>query len=101
LSSFCDVDEEDIIDETLQTFKANILFRNFEVKGNADRLLIYLTLYVSQCLRKIQGKNKADAGSKFSLSLSLFLFLFLFLFLSLSLSRASVSLFVVPFQLLT
>jgi actin related protein 2/3 complex subunit 3 len=53
--------EEDIIDETLTTFKANILFRNFEVKGNADRLLIYLTLYASQCLRKIQGKNKADA----------------------------------------
>jgi hypothetical protein len=63
MSSYCGVDEEDIIDETLQTFKANILFRNFEVKGNADRLLIYLTLYVSQCLRKIQGKNKADAGS--------------------------------------
>lgn len=44
-------------------FKANILFRNFEVKSNADRSLIYLTLYISKCLLKIAEKkpNKADA----------------------------------------
>jgi len=53
--------EEDIIDETMSYFKANVLFRVFEVKGTADRLMVYLTLYLSQCLRKITGKNKADA----------------------------------------
>ena len=38
------------------------MFRNFEVKGAADRTLIYLTLYISQCLTKIQpGQKKGDA----------------------------------------
>lgn len=53
--------EEDIVDETLKLFKPNVLFRNFEVKGAGDRLLIYLSLYIAQCLRKIAGKPKADA----------------------------------------
>ncbi|KAF9651093.1 ARP2 3 complex 21 kDa subunit [Thelephora ganbajun] len=46
-------DEADIIDETLDLFRANSLFRNFEIKGPADRLLIILILYVSDCLAKI------------------------------------------------
>lgn len=43
-------------------FRANVLFRNFEVKGGADRTLIYLTLHVVQCLVKcerIEDKNSA------------------------------------------
>ena len=46
---------EDVIDETLYYFKANVLFKHFEVKGPADRVLIYLTLYVTQCLRRLEG----------------------------------------------
>lgn len=42
----------DIVDETLYAFRANIFLRNFEVKGAADKLLIYLTLYVSLCLKR-------------------------------------------------
>lgn len=42
----------DIVDEALYTFRANILFRTFEVKGAADKLLIYLTLFVCQCLKR-------------------------------------------------
>ena len=34
-------DYEDIIDETLLYFRANVLFRNFDVRGAADRTLIY------------------------------------------------------------
>jgi actin related protein 2/3 complex subunit 3 len=54
----CDIwiangEEADIIDETLDLFRANSLFRNFEIKGPADRLLIVLILYVSDCLAKI------------------------------------------------
>ena len=44
--------QRDIVDETLYAFRANILFRNFEVKGAADKLLIYLTLYVNLCLKR-------------------------------------------------
>eukprot|EP01115_Flamella_aegyptia_P002526 TRINITY_DN136615_c0_g1_i1.p1 TRINITY_DN136615_c0_g1~~TRINITY_DN136615_c0_g1_i1.p1 ORF type:complete len:175 (+),score=71.84 TRINITY_DN136615_c0_g1_i1:39-563(+) len=57
-------DQEDIIDEALNYFKANVLFRNFEVKGAADRLLIYLTLYIHQCLTKIQPNNKKQDAEK-------------------------------------
>jgi actin related protein 2/3 complex subunit 3 len=37
----------------LDLFRANSLFRNFEIKGPADRLLIVLILFVSDCLAKI------------------------------------------------
>ncbi|PAV21156.1 ARP2 3 complex 21 kDa subunit [Pyrrhoderma noxium] len=46
-------DEADILDETLDLFRANSLFRNFEIKGPADRLLIVLILFISDCLAKI------------------------------------------------
>ncbi|KIO30178.1 hypothetical protein M407DRAFT_242253 [Tulasnella calospora MUT 4182] len=48
-----DPNEADIIDETLDLFRANSLFRNFEIKGGADRLLIVLILFVSDCLAKL------------------------------------------------
>lgn len=54
-------DEADIIDETLDLFRANSLFRNFEIKGPADRLLIVLILYVSDCLAKI-GSARVTPG---------------------------------------
>ncbi|EAU84360.2 ARP2/3 complex 21 kDa subunit [Coprinopsis cinerea okayama7 len=48
-----DPSQADIIDETLDLFRANSLFRNFEIKGPADRTLIILILFVSDCLAKI------------------------------------------------
>jgi len=57
----CKPDEQDIIDETLQYFRANVLFRNFEIKGNADLLLVYLTVYVTKCLQTIRGKSNLQA----------------------------------------
>lgn len=48
-----DPNEADIVDETLDLFRANSLFRNFEIKGGADRLLIVLILFVSDCLAKL------------------------------------------------
>ncbi|KAI9319690.1 ARP2/3 complex 21 kDa subunit [Dichotomocladium elegans] len=51
-----DGSNEDIIDEAISLFRANCLFRNFEIKGNADRVLIYLILFISECLGKI-NKN--------------------------------------------
>ncbi|KAI7866582.1 ARP2/3 complex [Spinellus fusiger] len=52
-ASIADNSEEDIVDEAIQLFRANCLFRNFEIKGNADRVLIYLILFTSECLGKI------------------------------------------------
>ncbi|KAG7665667.1 ARC18 [[Candida] subhashii] len=51
--SFPPDQEYDIIEEILDLFRANSFFRNFEIKGNADRLLIYGILYVNQCLSKL------------------------------------------------
>lgn len=43
----------DIVEETLDLFRANSFFKNFEIKGNADRVLIYGILFVSDCLSKL------------------------------------------------
>ncbi|ORX60559.1 actin-related protein ARPC3 [Hesseltinella vesiculosa] len=51
-----DPSSEDIIDEAISLFRANCLFRNFEIKGNGDRVLIYLILFLSECLQKL-NKN--------------------------------------------
>ena len=59
--------EPDIVDETLSLFRANVFFRNFEIKNSADRLLVYLTLYTSVCLKEIEKKKyktKIEGGRK-------------------------------------
>lgn len=58
-----DLERDDIITESLDLFRANSLFRNFEIKGPADRVLIYLILFVGDCLTKIaQCESKERAG---------------------------------------
>ena len=37
----------------MDLFRANSLFRNFEIKGPADRALIVLILFISDCLQKL------------------------------------------------
>lgn len=49
-----DSEHYDILDETLTLFRPNTLFRNFEIKGPADRVLIYGILWVSECLGKVK-----------------------------------------------
>jgi actin related protein 2/3 complex, subunit 3 len=57
-----EADQEDIIDETLHYFRANVLFRNYFINGSADRTLIYLTLHAVQCLVKCEKiDDKASA----------------------------------------
>lgn len=52
----------DPLDEILSLFRANTFFRNFEIKGPADRVLIYGILYVSEVLSKIKpGMSRRDA----------------------------------------
>ena len=38
----------------LELFRANTFFRNFEIQGAADRLLVYGIWFVSDCLGKIK-----------------------------------------------
>jgi actin related protein 2/3 complex subunit 3 len=48
-----DSDDIDIIDEALTYFKPNIFFREYDIKGAADRTLIYLFLYITECLKRL------------------------------------------------
>src|ERR1700686_3389367 len=55
----------DNVDECLTLFRANCLFRNFEIKGPADRTLIYGILFISDCLNKLGSRptqNQQEAG---------------------------------------
>lgn len=55
-------DSYDILDETLSLFRANTFFRNFEIKGPADRVLIYGILFVSEVLSKVRpGMQRREA----------------------------------------
>lgn len=52
----------DPLDEVLALFRANTFFRNFEIKGPADRVLIYGILFVSDLLGKVRpGMGRRDA----------------------------------------
>lgn len=54
--------DDDVIDEVLNTFRSNVLYRNFEIKGSADRTLIYLTLHTVQCLVKLEKFDDKASG---------------------------------------
>ncbi|KAB5586255.1 ARP2/3 complex ARPC3 subunit [Coniochaeta sp. 2T2.1] len=54
----------DILDEVLAKFRANTFFRNFEIQGAADRLLIYGIWFVSDCLTKIKPNASARDATK-------------------------------------
>ena len=54
--------QADVIDEALAYFKANVFFRTYEIKSDADRVLIYLTLYIQDCLKKLQRCSSKAQG---------------------------------------
>ncbi|XP_033230630.1 actin-related protein 2/3 complex subunit 3-like isoform X3 [Belonocnema kinseyi] len=67
-------DELDIIDEALYFFRANVFFRTYEIKSDADRVLIYITLYITECLKKLQkcGNQNQALNELYSLALAKF-----------------------------
>jgi actin related protein 2/3 complex, subunit 3 len=59
-----DSESYDVLDETLSLFRANTFFRNFEIKGPADRLLIYGILFISDCLNKVKPNMDQRSAEK-------------------------------------
>uniref|UniRef100_A0A2K5SFR8 Actin-related protein 2/3 complex subunit 3 n=1 Tax=Cebus imitator TaxID=2715852 RepID=A0A2K5SFR8_CEBIM len=59
-----EIKDTDIVDEAIYYFKANVFFKNYEVKNEADRTLICITLYISECLKKLQKCNSKSQGEK-------------------------------------
>ena len=63
----------DIIDEAIILFRPNSYFKNFEIKGPADRTLVYLLLATSECLSKLNGgMNKGEAKRTLSGGMDIF-----------------------------
>ncbi|KAJ2536714.1 subunit of the Arp2/3 complex [Coemansia sp. RSA 1933] len=54
----------DAISEALELFRPNSLFKNFEIKGPNDRLLIYIILFISQCLNKLRPTTSQAEATK-------------------------------------
>ena len=61
------------IDNHIQTitnnmflFQANVFFRTYEIRSEADRVLIYLTLYITDCLRRLQKCSSKNQGQQVS-----------------------------------
>ena len=63
VAPFCNDNAFDIVDESLDLFKANILFSTYEIKDKSDLLLVYNILYIQLCLQKlakISNQEEAD-----------------------------------------
>ena len=57
-----DPEAGDILDESLELFRANTFFRNFTIDGPTDRTLIYGILFISDCLaRLVKPVPKSEA----------------------------------------
>ncbi|KAK4360298.1 hypothetical protein RND71_019250 [Anisodus tanguticus] len=61
----------DIVDEAITLFRANIFFRNFDIKSSTDKLLIYLTLYINLSLKRLQGCRTLAEGKRSIINLGL------------------------------
>lgn len=42
--------DHDIVDEAIELFRATILFKEFKVEGPADKLIVYLTVFIQKIL---------------------------------------------------
>ncbi|KAG2483365.1 hypothetical protein HYH03_017764 [Edaphochlamys debaryana] len=49
----------DPVDEALELFRANALFKTFDVRGPGDKLLVYLILFINSCLRRLADRKPA------------------------------------------
>ncbi|KAG5919412.1 hypothetical protein E4U61_000939 [Claviceps capensis] len=66
-----DSESYDILDEVISLFRANTFFRNFEIQGPADRLLVYGIWFLSDCLHKIKPHASARDAQKEVMNLAL------------------------------
>ena len=71
LTVMCGTDTTDIVDEAITFFRANVFFRNFDIKSPADKLLIYLTSYINIALKRLEGCRTLAEGTKAIINLGL------------------------------
>src|SRR5690606_36761823 len=61
---------EDIIDEAIKVFRANVLFRTYVAEGGADLLLCYLTVYIGEIIRFLKPTKTAAEARKSIMQIS-------------------------------
>lgn len=49
--AFQPINGEDIIDEAFKIFRINVLFKNFEIKGPGDKVLIYVLVLITHLFK--------------------------------------------------
>jgi len=54
---------EDIVDEAIKLFRANVFFKHFDLKSPADRILVYLTFYINLALKRLEGCRTVTEGT--------------------------------------
>ena len=59
-----DASTHDIVDEAIQLFRANILFKNYKVQGGGDKVIIYLTCFIQKCLEQINRFPAKDQATR-------------------------------------
>ena len=52
------------MEEALYYFRANVFFRNYKLEGPADRVLLYLTMYISYVLKKLEATSSMEEKKK-------------------------------------
>lgn len=61
---------EDIVDEAIELFRANVLFASFDSSEPADKVLVFLTLFLSQCLKRLEKATTKQSAEKLMFSLA-------------------------------
>jgi len=64
VAPFCNDNAFDIVDESLDLFKANILFSTYEIKDKSDLLLVYNILYIQLCLQKLAKISNQEEAER-------------------------------------
>lgn len=55
--------EKDVVDEAIQAFRLNVHFRTFDMRGEGDRVLVYLLLWVQECVAVLVGTSAGPGGA--------------------------------------
>jgi len=59
-----DKSKPDIIDEAIEFFRANVLFKKYSPEGPADLTIAYLTIYIAEVLRLLAKEKTKSGGVK-------------------------------------
>ncbi|KAJ9551029.1 hypothetical protein OSB04_015074 [Centaurea solstitialis] len=59
----CSDQGEDIVDEAIKFFRANVFFKHFDLKSPSDRILVYLTYYINLALKRLEGCRTVTEGT--------------------------------------